>query len=467
MQLLKRGKADFLNGPILSRILTFALPIFLGMVFQQAYSMVDSVVVGKYVSADALAAVGSTGTISMLLVGVMMGFPMGASIVAAQFLGAGQKDKIKSTIATTLWFLLALSLILSIAGLIFSSQIMRWVKVDPKIYADTVKYFRIYILGMVFMALYNFFSSFLRALGDSTTPLIFLIASSVLNILGDLFFVLVLDMGVAGVAWATVLAQAISVAMCAIYVRKTSEYFSFKKSELRFDGGLFKKILRLGLPSSLQSSITGFGMVMVQTLINSSGAINTAAYTVAARMEQLCNLPMSGIAMSLSLFIGQNVGAGNYPRVKRGMLLSAACSVGLSMFMSIVILLFGDEIMRLFVKREELTVITVGAAFMRRWAPLVFLHGLFECVVSTLRGAGDSIHAMISMFFDLIMRTIMAYIFFYGFDIVILGVNLRLNPMGFMGIAWAIPCGWACCCVYSIIRYLTGGWKRMAVVDRE
>ena len=443
---------NFLEGPVLSRILVFSLPIFLGMVFQTFYNLVDSIVVGKYVSADALAAVGTTSPISMLLVGMMTGFPVGASVVAAQFLGADQKEKIKPTISTTFWFLLIFSLILMAIGLVLSGSIMHWVNVPDNIYKDTVAYFRIYILGLLFMALYNFFAAFLRSVGDSTTPLIFLIISSVLNIFGDLFFVLVLHMGVAGVAWATVIAQGISVILCIFYTRRKSEYFQFKKGELVFDRDLFKDILRLGLPSGIQASITGIGFVMVQSLINSYGSVSIAAYTAASKMEQVTNLPMQGVAQGLALFIGQNIGAGKVKRAKSGLYRSAIFAVCVSALMSVLILFAGPYLMQLFVNQEDVKVIEVGADFMRIWAPLILLHALQECFVSFLRGAGDSVFSMISMFFDLITRMVMAYVFALGFK------------MGFMGIAWAIPCGWLLASICAVIRYFSGGWKSKSVI---
>jgi len=452
MKKLQARKVDMLSGPILPRILAFSLPIFLGSVFQQLYSMVDSIVVGKYVSADALAAVGSTGTISMLLVGIMMGFPTGASVVAAQFLGAGQKDKIRRTISTTLVFLLGLAVVLTVLGLSLARHIMRWVNVPDNIYQDTVTYFSIFIAGMVFMALYNFFASFLRALGDSTTPLIFLIISSLLNIAGDLFFVLALKMGVAGVAWATVIAQAISVVLCFVYVSRTSEYFRFRKGEQIFDQELFKDILRLGLPSSVRASITSLGMVMVQGLINSYGSVNIAAYTSANKMEGLSHLPVMGVSMAISLFVGQNIGAGQRNRAKKGLLQSGAFALALSALMAAAIYAFGPYIMRLFVNDSDAEVIKVGAAFMRTWAPFILFHALAQSTIAFLRGSGDSVAAMIAMFFDLGVRTVAAYIFALGFN------------MGFMGIAYSLPCGWVACAAFAVIRYLSGGWKTKAVV---
>ena len=343
-------------------------------------------------------------------------------------------------------------MILMAVGIFLSGNIMHWVNVPENIYADTVTYFRIYIMGLLFMALYNFFAAFLRSVGDSRTPLIFLIISSVLNIFGDLFFVLVLKMGVAGVAWATVIAQGISVVLCILYTSRKIEYFQFGKGELVFDRSLFGDILRLGLPSGIQASVAGMGMVLVQSLINSYGSVSIAAYTAAAKMEQITNLPMNGVAQGLALFIGQNIGAGKEDRAKNGMWKSTIFVVAVSVLMSVMILALGPYLMQMFVNAEDAEVITIGAAFMRRWAPLIFLHAIAECVISFLRGSGDSIFSMISMFFDLITRAVMAYIF------------ARVFGMGFMGIAWAIPCGWLMSMIASLLRYLSGRWRLMSVV---
>ena len=240
-------------------------------------------------------------------------------------------------------------------------------------------------------------------------------------------------------------------ALCWAYVSRTSEFFRFKKGEMVFDPALFRDILRLGLPSSIQFSVTSLGMVMVQGLINSYGAVSMAAYTSASKMEQICNLPMSGVAMALSFFVGQNIGAGDQARARRGLRYSLAFCVSVSAIMSIIIYSTGHTIMHLFVNDADVEVINVGADFMRRWAPLIFAHALSQCFVSFLRGAGDSVNSMIAMFFDLGVRTIMAYVFALAF------------AMGFMGIAWSIPCGWIGCSLYAMILFATGIWKRKAV----
>ena len=325
----KTRTKDMTEGPILGKIVPFAVPIFIGSVFQMLYNMVDSIIVGKYVGANALAAVGATGTVSMVLIGIASGFTTGASVVVAQFMGAGRQHRIKAAISTTIIILVIASVLITGLGEALSSSIMRWVNVPEEIFADSLLYFRIFMLGMLFLVMYNFFASFLRAMGDSTTPLVFLIIASLLNIAGDLFFVVKLNMSVAGVAIATVLAQGVSVLLCMIYTSHKLEFFSFKRGEFIFDNTLFSSIVRLGIPSGLQSSITGFGMVMVQSLINSYGPVCIAAYTAASKMEGLCNLPMGSIAMAFSIFVGQNIGKGDLKRASKGLLYSELLAVGI------------------------------------------------------------------------------------------------------------------------------------------
>ena len=445
-------KVDMTQGPILGRLLQFCIPIFLGLVFQQFYNLVDSVIVGKYVSADALAAVGTCAPLVQFLIGIMAGFNMGASVVASQFLGAGQKEKIKPTVSTTAIMLIVLSLLISVLSVLFAPQIMYLLNVPDNILPDTIAYFRIFSAGCIFLALYNFFASFLRSLGDSVTPLVFLIIASLLNIGGDLFFVLVLHLDVAGVAIATVIAQAVSVTLCFIYVSRTNEYFRFKKGDFRFDRSLSRDILRLSIPSSLQTGLSSIGMLAVQRLINSYGSASIASYTAANKMEMICNLPVMSVAQGLSLFVGQNIGAGNIKRAKSGMWQSMGLCAGIGVILALVIYLFGPNLMKMFVNDDDIDVIHIGADFMRIWAPFVVCHGISQIMVSFLRGTGDSVFSMLSMISDLVTRCVMAYIF-------ALAVGL-----GFLGIAYAIPCGWLMTIIVSFTRYFAGGWKKKAVV---
>ncbi|MBQ6550252.1 MAG: MATE family efflux transporter [Lachnospiraceae bacterium] len=452
---LQSRKVDMTEGPILGRLLKFCLPIFLGLVFQQFYNLVDSIIVGKYVSADALAAVGTCSPLVQFLIGIMAGFNMGASVVASQFLGANRKERIRPTIVTTAIMLVCLSLAISVLSVTFAPQIMHLLSVPDNILADTVAYFRIFSAGCIFLALYNFFASFLRSMGDSVTPLIFLIIASLLNIAGDLFFVLVLHLDVKGVAIATVIAQAVSVTLCIIYVHRTNEYFKISAKDIRFDRTLSREILRLSIPSSLQTGLSSIGMLAVQRLINSYGSASIASYTAANKMEMICNLPVMSVSQGLSLFVGQNIGAGRQDRAKSGMWQSMGLGVVIGIILAAVIYLFGPNLMKLFVNESDKEVIEIGAKFMRIWAPFVIIHGVSQIMVSFLRGTGDSIFSMLSMIGDLVTRCIMAYVF-------ALAVGL-----GFFGIAYAIPCGWVMTVLISFTRYFTGGWKKKAVTSRN
>ena len=447
--------ADMTAGSPLKLIIAFGIPILIGNIFQQFYTMVDSIIVGNYVSADALAAVSSSSNISHFLISATMGLTTGASIAVSQLFGARRNDRIKAAISTTLLFMVALSLALSVAGAALAGRFCLWLNVPENIMADSVEYLRIYMIGIVFMVLYNFFASILRAMGDSTTPLIFLVISSVLNILGDLWFVVGLGMRVAGVAWATVLSQAVSVVLCTVYVYKKNEYFRFSKGEFVFDKPLFKEVLRLGLPSALQGSVMSLGFLMVQSLINSFGSTHMAAYAAASKMEMLAHLPVEAFAMAFSVYVGQNMGAGNVKRTKEGMWKTFVFCAALCVVMAIVVLITGESLVSLFVDPEKdenaIAVIEWGARFLRTFAPFTVLFAAMNVINSTLRGSGDSFFAMIAMMLDLLTRMVMAY-FLCSFE-----------SIGFMGIAWSIPCGWLAAAAASFIRYLTGRWQNKTV----
>ena len=450
----RRSAVDMTSGPILKQLLIFGAPIFLGSVFQQLYSMVDSIVVGNYVGTDALASVGSASIIANCLVMVATGLTTGASVVVAQLAGAKQFGRIRHAISTTLIFAFFVALGMTAVGLLFAPQIIRWVRVPEALWADSVAYLRIYVGGMLFLMLYNFFSAMLRALGDSTTPLVFLVIASLLNIAGDLWFVLSFRMGVPGVALATVLAQGISVILCAIHCARKVEAFRFQKGEFRFYRALFRDILRLSVPSALQFSLSSLGFVIVQGLINSFGEISMAAYTAASKLEGVAHLPIESISMSLSVFVGQNIGAGSGKRVKAGLWRTVLASAGVCAVIAVLVYTLGPQLIALFVgagDKNAAEVIRIGAAFMRIWAPLTVIFAVMNCFTSVLRGAGDSIFVMACSFADLGGRTVMAYVLAIGFQ------------LGFMGIAYAMFSGWVLAFIIAVLRYVSGGWKNKAI----
>ena len=441
-----------LSGPPLKPILLFGLPILVSNVFQMLYSIVDSIVVGNYVGADALAAVGSSTTLANLLVALASGLTVGASVVVSQFFGAGQKEKVKASISTSIIFMVILGAVLSVLGVATAGLVTDLCNVPKEIFGDSVTYIRIYMSGLIFMLLYNYFASILRALGDSTTPLVFLIISSLLNVALDLFFVIALGLGVAGVAWATVISQALSVILCAVYVRFKVEVFQFEKSEFRFDKEQFRNLLRLGVPSAIQGSITSIGFVFVQALINSFGSVNIAAYTAATKMEILAHLPVESFAMSLSVFVGQNMGAGLIERTKKGMWSVTIFNIIISGITTAIIFLTCPILIGLFVKSGEAEVIALGSTFLKIVAPFIFIEALMQGFSSVLRGSGDSVMAMAAMMCDLGLRMILSFVFSLGLGI------------GFFGCAWAIPCGWGAALLVGFIRYRSGKWQKMTVV---
>lgn len=452
IQTRKEKKAvDFTTGSIMKQIIIFGLPILLGSIFQQMYNIVDSIVVGNYVGTEALASVGSASTIAHCLVMAATGLTMGASVVLAQLIGAKRFGDIKKAISTTLFFALGVAIVFSVLGVTLADQIMHWVKVPDELIYESAMYLRIYTGGTIFLMLYNFYSSILRALGDSVTPLIFLIVATVLNIGGDLFFVLVLHMGVAGVAIATVGAQAVSVILCAIYCSKKVNYFRFEKGEFRFYREMFGDIVRLSVPSALQMSIASLGFIFVQGLINSFGTVHIAAYTATQKLEGLAHLPMECFAMSLAVFVGQNIGAGNLKRVKKGLVQVTLVLCAISVVIAAAIYLIGPQMISLFTGDGATEVIQAGAAFMRIWAPATVIFSFMNCFNSVLRGAGDSVFVMIASFADLGARTIMAYVIALGFGV------------GFYGVAYAVICGWVASCAVTVIRYATGKWKTKAI----
>ncbi|MBE6016683.1 MAG: MATE family efflux transporter [Lachnospiraceae bacterium] len=442
---------DFTTGPILRRILVFGLPILIGSIFQQLYNIVDSIVVGNYVGTEALAAVGNASTISFCLVGITIGLTGGSSVAVAQLVGAKQNDYIKKAISTAFIFCVIVAAVLMLIGIGLARPIMGWVRVPEELMHDSVLYMSIYVGGSLFLMTYNFFSSVLRALGDSFTPLIFLIIATVLNIIGDLFFVVVCGLGVAGVAIATVIAQAISAILCAIYCYRKMDYFRFKKGEFVFYRPLFKDIVRLSVPSAIQFATGSLGFVFVQGLINSFGTAYIAAYTTTSRLEGFAHLPMECFTQALAVFVGQNIGARNIPRIKTALLrvIIALCSICL--VIALLVYTIGPEMISIFVGEGGDEVIAIGSQFLRIWAPFTLIFALMNCFNSVLRGAGDSLFVMLSSFLDIGVRTLSAY-----FLILVVG-------MDYYGIAYAMMIGWSASMIEVGIRYFTGKWKTKAI----
>ncbi|MGM9638605.1 MAG: MATE family efflux transporter [Butyricicoccaceae bacterium] len=453
-KILKSPPDAMLRGSPLRSILIFGLPIIFGNLFQQFYSMVDSIIVGNFEGAGALAAVGSSVTVCNFLVMVCSGFTNGASVVLSQLFGADARGEIKATISTTLIFSTAFSIVLTLLFAPLAPQVAGLIHVPADILDASVTYMRIYCAGLIFLMLYNFFASVLRALGDSVTPLLFLVISSLLNIAGDLFFVVRLHMGVAGVAWATVLAQAVSVILCILHIRGRNVYFAFQKGEFVFSSRLFRSVLRMGVPAAIQNGVTNMGFVFVQSLVNSFSTVNIAAYTAAMKLESLSMVPFGGISQAFAVFTGQNIGAGDIRRTKEGFRKSLWFMILTSLSASAVIFLIGPALIRLFVGSAETEIIRRGTAYLRAICPFLVFYAVMSLLGSFLRGAGDSVMTMTVFLTDLSVRVFSAY-----------ALSLWLG-IGFMGCAYAVPIGWCSAALLAALRYQSGKWKGKTVAAK-
>ena len=435
-------------------ILKFAIPMLLGNVFQQLYNVVDSVVVGKFIGKGALAAVGTSSPIIFLLVSFIIGVTMGFTIVVSQYFGAKQLGNVKKAINTLYIFMFFTSLVVSILGITFSRAIFRMIDLDPAIVPDAMLFLNIFLSGLIFLFGYNGTSAILRGLGDSKTPLYFLVGSVGLNIILDLIFVPVFHWGVAGVAIATVISEACAFIAQIIYLNKYHKVVKFSFADLKFDPEIFRKSIRIGLPTGFQQTFVAAGMVALYWIVDQHGVDANAAYSAAGRIDSFAAMPAMSFAVALSTFVGQNMGANRPDRVKAGLHATLAMTVAFSLVISVITVVFGRLLMRMFT--NDAVVIALGGDYLKIIGSFYILFSSMFVINGLLRGAGDTLVPMfISLFSLWIIRIPVAW---YLSQKTSLGVN---------GIWWSIPVGWLTGLVFSYIYYRMGRWKKKAVVKFE
>ena len=315
---------DFTEGHPFKVIFLFSLPMLIGNIFQQLYSTVDSIIVGNFVGKNALAAISGSGSVQFLIVAISFGFTAGISVVLSQVYGAKEYDKLKRAFSTSLIFVLSLALFLGIIGIAISTPLLKLLGTPDDIMPDAVGYLRIMFIGMPASFLYNMCSSALRSVGDSKTPLYFLIIASIGNIVLDLLFVAVIPMGVIGAALATIIAQCLSGVLCMIYMNKKTPIFALTRKDLIYDKQIVSAIVNYGLPTAVQNSINSVSMLAVQKFVNYFGADMMAAYGITNRIESFVTMPIMNMALALSTYSGQNIGAGKVKRAKQGITATAA-----------------------------------------------------------------------------------------------------------------------------------------------
>ena len=426
------------SGPIVRQLVAFALPLMLGNVFQMLYNTVDSIIVGNFVSKQALAAIGSTTMIVNMLVFFFNGFSTGAVVTIGQFYGAQKMEKLHKAVETTIAATFLLSLLFTIGGVLSVKPLLRMMSTPEDVFEDATVYLRIYIGGISGLLIYNIGSGILRAVGDSTRPLYFLILTSLVNIVLDLLFVVVLGTGIAGAAIATILSQFLSAALILLMLTRTKDIYRLDWKELQMDGQILGKIFAIGMPAGIQSVLTAFSNIFVQSYINSFGSDCMAGWSSYNKLDQFIMLPMQSMAIASTTFVSQNVGADNDQRADRGTVASLMLTCGITGVIIALLVGFAPESVRLF--SPDTAVIAYGVLFIR--TNVVFL--IFNCVnhvlAGALRGRGDSRGPMIIM-----LST------FVGLRQIYLFVMTRyiVNTPRMVGLGY--PVGWVSCCVVELL----------------
>ena len=439
----------------------FAVPMVLGNIFQQLYNIIDSIVVGNYVGADALAAVGSSTSIVMLFVMIASGLSLGCSVIISQFFGAGKYDKMKTSISTATLSILAISVILMIIGILFSTQLLQLMQTPDNIFTDASSYLNIYFYGLPLLFLYNAMNAVFNGLGKSKVPLCFLLFSSCLNIALDLLFVIHFNMGVPGVAWATLISQGVSAAASALYLIVTIKRMKISTAPAEsgnsflqkyFSAPIFLTMYKIAIPSCLQQSIVSIGFLCVQALVNSYGSVVIAGFTAANKIDGIAIVPFVNIGNAVSTFTAQNIGAKKPERVKQGYHMALKMIVCVGLIVTGLLYLFGPDFVAAFVDTDTNPgVIAVGVEYLRVVSVFYMVMGIMNSTNGLLRGAGDIRAFVISTLCNFTTRVAAAYL-------------LAMTPLGHSAVWWAIPLGWFVALIISFSRYRTGKWKEIKVI---
>ena len=445
---VKTTTRNMTEGSIAGQVILFALPLMLGNVFQMLYNTVDSIVVGNFVGTQALAAVGSTTMIVNMMVFFFNGFSTGAGVVIANYFGARNLKALNKAIETTMAATFVLSVLFTLAGVAAVRPMLRFMATPEDVFGEATTYLQIYIGGISGLLIYNMGSGILRAVGDTMRPLYFLVMTSVLNILLDLLFVLGFHCGIEGVAWATVLSQFISALLILALLTRSDDIYRLSWHDLSIDRAILGSIFAIGLPADIQSVITAFSNVFVQSYINFFGSSCMAGWSCYNKLDQFVMLPMQSMSMAATTFVSQNIGAGREERANRGTVITVSMAVGVTAVIVALLCLFAAPAVGLFSPDES--VIAYGVLFIR--ANCFFL--LFNCVnhvlAGALRGRGDSRGPMIIMLLS-----------FVGIRQIYLFAVTRFVANTPLLVGFGYPVGWTTCCIIEV-TYFFLRWRRPA-----
>ncbi|MCB2219349.1 MAG: MATE family efflux transporter [Bacteroidetes bacterium] len=443
---------DLTTGKESKLILQFATPMLLGNVFQQMYNIVDSIIIGNFIGKEALAAVGASFPIIFALISMVIGFAMGATIMIAQFFGARKMDRVRHTIDTLYIVMFFASLFFSVIGIVFADDIFRLIQLPEDVMPEAIIYMRVYISGLVFFFGFNGTAAILRGLGDSKTPLYFLIISTIANIILDLLFVVVFKWGIAGVAFATIIAQGGAFLTAIWYLNKTHEVVRLSIRKLKFDREIFKQSLRIGLPTGFQQTFVSLGLIAVVWIVNLFGTDVIAAFSVVMRIDSIASMPAMNFAAALSTFVGQNIGAKKTERVRSGLIATFKMTSIIAVSTSIIAILFSRTLLGVFT--DDQAVIDIGQQYLYIVSSFYIIFSTMFVFNGVMRGAGDTLIPMFTTLIALLfVRVPLSY--------------FLSQKIGETGIWWAIPIGWLLGMIFAWIYYLTGRWKTKSVVKHE
>lgn len=442
---------DLTTGKEGKLIWQFAIPMLLGNIFHQLYNVVDSWVVGNYLGKEALSAVGASHPLIFLLISLVIGVSMGSTIIISQYFGAKDYNKVKISIDTLYIIMFFSGILVTILGLLFSKEIFQLIKLPDEVIPNAVAYFNIYISGSIFMFGFYGTSAILQGMGDSKTPLVFLVISTLVNIVLDLLFVLQFNWGVEGVALATVIAQAGAFLSAIFWLNKTHKLIRISFIRLKFDWEIFKTSVRIGVPSGLQQVFVSMGMLALFRIVNDFGTSAVAAYSVASRIDSFAIVPAMTFASALGTFVGQNMGAGKQERVKKGLISTLMMTGIISVVISAAVIIFAHGLMSVFTTDQE--VVEIGAEYLRIVGYYYIIFAGMFTFTGVFRGSGDTLIPMFITLFSLWLIRVPASVMFS-------------KMFGLVGVWYGLPAAWITGLLMSILYFAKGNWKKKVVVKR-
>lgn len=432
------------EGSIWKKILFFSIPLILGNLFQQLYNTVDSIIVGNYIGSEALAAVGSSGSLINLLIGFCIGASAGAGVVIAQFYGAQDREGVRKAVHTTIAIAIAAGAVLTVVGIVATPILLKAMGTPQEVFDQASIYLKVYFGGILFSVVYNMSAGILNAVGNSKRSLVYLMIAATSNIFLDLLFVVVLKMGIVGAAIATDISQLLSCIFIILFLVRSEDVYRVKLKDIRCYDNLLGKILKIGLPTGVQNIVISLSNVIVQSSVNSFGAVAMAGFAAYIKVDGFNILPVLSFSMAATTFVGQNVGAGRLDRVKKGMYVSVAMGIIYTVCTGILLLAFAPQVIGVFTQNGK--VVEYGVYIMKFFCPFYWMLGILHILAGTIRGTGKTMQAMVVFLFSL---CIFRVLWIWG----AMSVSHKIG-----GVMFGYPLSWLVGLVMILIYVWKGNW---------